>query len=88
MYGGYGYGQRGYGVDVNGDGVADYRVNPGVGVDVNGDGIADYRTGPTISPGPGAYMPGPHYGPPPAYGPAYGVPPPHGGYGYGAPGYY
>ena len=73
MYGGYG--QRGYGVDVNGDGVADYRVRPGVGVDVNGDGYADYRTGPTVSPGPGAYMGQP------GYGPAYGAP------GYGRPGY-
>ena len=69
MYGGYGYGRpgygpvggRGYGVDVNGDGVVDYHVRPGVGVDVNGDGIADYRTGPTVTPGPGM-----------AYGGAYG----------------
>ena len=66
-YGAPGYGMppmgsRGVGVDVNGDGVADYRVNPGVGVDVNGDGIADYRTGPTVSPGPGAFMPPGGYG--------------------------
>ena len=53
-YGGYPQmGGPGYGVDTNGDGIADYRVNPGVGVDVNGDGIADYRTGATVSPGPG-----------------------------------
>ena len=72
-YGGYGprpvgapVGGRGYGVDVNGDGVADYRVRPGVGVDVNGDGIADYRTGPTVTRGPGMA-----YGAP-AYGGAYG----------------
>ena len=65
MYGGYGYGQRGYGVDVNGDGVTDYRVRPGVGVDVNGDGFTDYRTGPTVTPGPGAFG----YG---GYGGAYG----------------
>ena len=80
MYG-YGYGRpaygpvggRGYGVDVNGDGVVDYNVRPGVGVDVNGDGIADYRTGPTVTPGPGmAY--GGAYG---AYGGAYRRP-----YGY------
>ena len=79
MYGGYGYarpaygpvGGRGYGVDVNGDGIADYRVRPGVGVDVNGDGIADYRTGPTVTRGPGM-----------AYGaPGYGAPA-YGGYGY------
>ena len=56
-YGGYPQmGGPGYGVDTNGDGIADYRVNPGVGVDVNGDGIADYRTGGTISPGPGLGM--------------------------------
>ena len=46
-------GGPGYGVDVNGDGVADYRVNPGVGIDVDGDGIADFRIGPTVTPGPG-----------------------------------
>ena len=70
---GPGFAGPGYGVDVNGDGITDYRVNPGVGVDVDGDGIADYRTGPTISPGPGAFMP----------------PPPMMGYGYGRPfGYY
>ena len=80
MYGGYlgaypGYppqgpiGGRGYGIDVNGDGVADWRVNPGVGVDVDGDGFVDYRTGPRVTPGPGlghnynyGYRPGP-YGP-------------------------
>ena len=48
-----GMGGRSYGVDVNRDGVVDYRVKPGVGIDVNGDGIADYRTGPTVRPGPG-----------------------------------
>ena len=74
--GGYGprpVGGRGYGVDVNGDGVADYRVRPGVGVDVNGDGIADYRTGPTVTRGPGM---GVGYGAPgyvaPGYAPPYG----------------
>ena len=77
----YGYGRppmgnRGYGVDVNGDGIADYRVKPGVGVDVNGDGIADYRTGPQIQPGPGMYM-----GRPPMGGGMYG--PPMGNRGYG-----
>ncbi len=66
---GYGMGGRGVGVDVNGDGVVDYRVNQGVGVDVNGDGIVDYRTPPTVTPGPGAYMPpGGGYG----YGRPYG----------------
>ena len=50
-YGGYGpMGGRGVGVDVNGDGITDYRVRPGVGVDVNGDGFVDYRTGPTVTP--------------------------------------
>ena len=77
MYGGYGYGYRppygpvggrGYGVDVDGDGIVDYNVRPGVGVDVDGDGIVDYRTGPTITPGPGM-----------AYGGAYARP----AYGYG-----
>ena len=70
-YGGYGAprGGRGYGVDVNGDGIADYRVRPGVGVDVNGDGIADYRTPTTITSGPGM-----------GYG-GYGAP--RGGRGYG-----
>ena len=74
--GGYGprpVGGRGYGVDVNGDGIADYRVRPGVGVDVNGDGIADYRTGPTVTRGPGM---GVGYGQPgyvaPGYAPPYG----------------
>ena len=71
---GPGFGAPGYGVDVNGDGIADYRVNPGVGIDVNGDGIADFRTGPTISPGPGAFMP------PMGMGYGYGRP---FGYGYG-----
>jgi hypothetical protein len=64
-YGGYGMPPRGpmpgVGVDVNGDGIADYRVRPGygggmamgmgprgVGVDVNGDGIADYRVRPGV----------------------------------------
>ena len=64
MYGYGGYGMppmgpmpgRGVGIDVNGDGIADYRVKPGVGVDVNGDGIADYRTGPRVVPGPGMGM--------------------------------
>ena len=51
-------GQRSYGVDVNRDGIPDYRVKPGVGVDVNGDGIADYRTGTKISHGPGMAMGG------------------------------
>ena len=76
--GGYGRpaGGRGYGVDVNGDGIVDYRVRPGVGVDVNGDGIADYRTGPTVTRGPG--MRG--YGAPGYVAPGYGA-------GYGAPGY-
>ena len=49
-------GNRGYGVDVNRDGVVDYRVKPGVGVDVNGDGIPDYRTGAKVQPGPGMGM--------------------------------
>ena len=71
---GPGFGGMGYGVDVNGDGITDYRVNPGVGIDVNGDGIADFRTGPTISPGPGAFMP------PMGMGYGYGRP---FGYGYG-----
>ena len=77
-YGGYGprpvgapVGGRGYGVDVNGDGITDYRVRPGVGVDVNGDGIADYRTGPTVTRGPGMAYGAPGYGAP-AYGGAYG----------------
>ena len=48
----------GCGVDVNGDGITDYRVKPGVGVDVNGDGISDFRTGPRIQPGPGMYIGG------------------------------
>ena len=71
MYGGYGphygapaYGPphgRGYGVDVNGDGIPDYRVKPGRLVDVNGDGIPDYRTGPRVVPGPGMGY-GPHAG--------------------------
>ena len=73
MYGqGYGrppMGNRGYGVDVNGDGIADYRVKPGVGVDVNGDGIADYRTGQRIQPGPGMGM---GYGAPHMGAPMYG----------------
>ena len=61
MYGaGYGMGrpmgQRSYGVDVNRDGIPDYRVKPGVGIDVNGDGIPDYRTAPKVSPGPGMAM--------------------------------
>ncbi len=71
--GGYGYGNRmggGVGVDVNGDGIVDYNIRPGVGVDVNGDGIVDYRTGPTVTPGPGAFMPGAGYG--------YGYGRPHG----------
>ena len=51
-------GPHGYGVDVNGDGITDYRVRPGVGVDVDGDGFADYRTGPRVVPGPGMYMGG------------------------------
>ena len=65
MYGGgYGMGGRpmggphGYGVDVNRDGIPDYRVKPGVAVDVNGDGYADYRTGPRVQPGPGMGMGG------------------------------
>ena len=50
-------GGRSYGVDVNRDGIPDYRVKPGVAVDVNGDGIADVRTGPAgVMPGPGMYM--------------------------------
>ena len=64
----YGAPRRGYGVDVNGDGIPDYRVKPGKLVDVNRDGIPDYRTAPRVVPGPGAGMP-----------PAYGRP----GYGYG-----
>ena len=70
MYGNYGYGnphmgmppRRGVGVDVNGDGIADYRVprGPGMGVgmaqmggrgygvDVNRDGIPDYRVKPGV----------------------------------------
>ena len=68
MYGNYGYGRpqgvptggRGVGVDVNGDGIADYRVprGPGVGmvqmggrgygVDVNRDGIPDYKVKPGV----------------------------------------
>ena len=67
--GGYGMRPHGYGVDVNGDGIADYRVKPGVGVDVNGDGYADYRTGPRVVPGPGMGMGAPQYG----YGPRPGV---------------
>ena len=53
--GGYGvpHGGRGYGVDVNRDGIPDYRVKPGVGVDVNGDGYADYRTPSKVTAGPG-----------------------------------
>ena len=73
-YGAPGYGApqgRGYGVDVNRDGIVDYRVQPGKLVDVNRDGIPDYRTAPRVVPGPGVGMP-------PAYGrPAYG-----GGYRY------
>ena len=48
MYGGgYGMGGRpmggphGYGVDVNRDGIPDYRVKPGVPGDVNGDGYVN-----------------------------------------------
>ena len=72
MYGGYGmqpgYGRpmggRTVGVDVNGDGIADYRVKQpgygaprpgpmpmgqrGYGVDVNRDGIPDYRVKPGV----------------------------------------
>ena len=47
-------GNRGIGIDVNGDGITDYRIRPGVGIDVDGDGIADYRTGPRITPDIGA----------------------------------
>ena len=76
MYGAnYGYGarpmgNRGYGVDVNRDGVVDYRVKPGVGVDVNGDGIADYRTPTRVQPGPGMGM---QYGARPMGNRGYGV---------------
>ena len=65
MYGGYGApgyrpaGGRTVGVDVNGDGRVDYRVNQGYGVpkvqgqrsygvDVNRDGIPDYRVKPGV----------------------------------------
>ena len=63
----YGYGggmrpmggpQRGYAVDVNRDGIPDYKVKPGVAVDVNRDGIPDYQTGPRVQPGPGMAMGG------------------------------
>ena len=57
-------GGRSYGVDVNRDGIPDYRVKPGVAVDVNGDGIADYRTADRIQPGPGMHMGGRPMGPP------------------------
>ena len=58
----YGAPQRGYGVDVNGDGIADYRVKPGRLVDVNRDGIPDYRTAPRVVPGPGMAYGRPGYG--------------------------
>ena len=64
-YGGYGApqrGGRGYGVDVNRDGIPDYRVKPGVGVDVNGDGIADYRTPSKVTAGPGMAYGAPRHG--------------------------
>ena len=76
MYGAnYGYGRPmgnrgGYGVDVNRDGIIDYKVKPGVAVDVNGDGIADYRTGPRVQPGPGMGM---QYGRPMGNKGGYGV---------------
>jgi len=54
--------QPGYGVDVNRDGIVDYRVKPGVAVDVNRDGIPDYRTPTTIQPGPGMARPYGGYG--------------------------
>ena len=64
MYGGYGYGRppmggRGVGVDVNGDGIADYRVRQGFG-------------GQVVSPGPGMAM-GMGLMGPPMGGRGYGV---------------
>ena len=68
-------GGRSYGVDVNRDGIPDYRVKPGVAVDANGDGIADYRTPDRVRPGPGMNMgPGMHIGGRPMGPPMYGQP--------------
>ena len=99
MYrGGYGMGGayrpagRTVGVDVNGDGFADYRVKQGYGqpvmgqrsygVDVNRDGIPDYRVKPGVGvdvngDGIADYRTGPRVQPGP--GMAMG----RGGYGYG-----
>ena len=49
MYGA-GFGNRSYGVDVDGDGIADVKVTPGYGIDVDGDGIVDYRVGTQVTP--------------------------------------
>ena len=54
----------GYRVDVNGDGIADYRVKPGRPIDLNGDGIADARTAPRVQPAHGMGMGAPMMGGP------------------------
>ena len=103
MYGG-GYGAPGYrpmggrtvGVDVNGDGIADYRVKQGYGaprvqpgmgqrgygVDINRDGIPDYR----VKPGVGVDVNGDgiaDYRTGPRVQPGPGMAMGRGGYGYG-----